>query len=157
LPSEQLREIHATLSAEDFGQPAGTSSIAAYNIGVYRNLADVQIRNWLREAEEREQTEQTKASALTPDEAAAALKKKLGTFIYDHFNEGEEQKRSRVKQLSEKLDAVDAKLRERNGDSDFFSNALEAPSDVLYTSLESRSVNSLVEDFENWMVQKEAT
>jgi molybdenum cofactor biosynthesis enzyme MoaA len=154
LPSEQLREIHATLSAVEFGEPAGNTSIAAYNIGVYRNLADVQIRNWMREAEEREQTEVT---ALTPDEAASALKKRLTAFIYDHFNEGEDQKRNRVKQLTEKLYAIDAKLRERNGDSDFFTNALEAPSDVLYTSLESRSVNSLVEDFENWMLQKEAT
>jgi molybdenum cofactor biosynthesis enzyme MoaA len=157
LPSEQLREIHATLSAVEFGEPAGNTSIAAYNIGVYRNLADVQIRNWMREAEEREQTEQTEVTALTPDEAASALKKRLTAFIYDHFNEGEDQKRNRVKQLTEKLYAIDAKLRERNGDSDFFTNALEAPSDVIYTSLESRSVNSLVEDFENWMLQKEAT
>ncbi len=157
LPSAQLREIYATLSAVEFGEPAGNTSIAAYNIGVYRNLADVQIRNWMREAEEREQTEQTEVTALTPDEAASALKKRLTAFIYDHFNEGEDQKRNRVKQLTEKLYAIDAKLRERNGDSDFFTNALEAPSDVIYTSLESRSVNSLVEDFENWMLQKEAT
>jgi len=157
LSSGQLQEIQTTLSAVDFGEQAGATSIATYNIGVYRNLADVQIRNWMREADERELADEAQSASLTSDEAAAALKRKLTSFVYDHFNEGEEQKRNRVDQLTDKLNAVDAKLRQRNGDADFYISVLDAPSDVLYTSLETRSVNSLVEDFENWMLQKQAT
>ncbi|MCF8257353.1 MAG: radical SAM protein [Flavobacteriales bacterium] len=156
LPTDQLRDVHATLNAVDFGTEARTS-IGSFNIGVYRNLADVQLRNWLREAEEREHTAEIATPALTPAEASTALMEKLTVFIDNNFDEGVEQKQNRVKQLAEKLKSIDAKLRERNDDEDFFVNALEVPSDVLYTGLESRSVNSLVEEFENWMVRKAAT
>jgi hypothetical protein len=36
--------------------------LAAYNIGIYNNLVKVQIKNWVKEAEEREELERTKTS-----------------------------------------------------------------------------------------------
>jgi len=152
LPADELKHIYHTLASVSFEKPQ--TGIAAYNLGIYKNLVEVQIKNWWREAQEREAVKQLQASKLTAGEAEAVVKKKLTDFIYTHINEGEEQKKYRLDKLHSKLDQINQRVHERNGDIDFYNLIIESPPDVLYTQLESRSVNMLVEEFENFFLQK---
>lgn len=155
LPSQKLKEIHTSLSSVQFEKEYDYSSITANNIKVYKNLSEVQIKNWWKEAEERAIVENTKQStSVSSADPELIVKNKLTNFIYEHFKEGEEQKKQRLKELFAKLEKINDTLVQRNSDINFYATIIEAPSDVLYTKLESRSVNSLVEDFENWFLQK---
>lgn len=156
LPASELKEIYETLSEVKFEPELNYSSKTAYNIGLYNNLVNVQFKNWWKEAEERESVEEVKKEDPAKIDAESVVKKKLTNFLYNHFNEGEEQKKQRQAQLFEKLDHINETVLKRNKDLNFYTLILDAPGDVLYTKLESKSVNSLVEDFENWFIQKNA-
>jgi molybdenum cofactor biosynthesis enzyme MoaA len=60
LPSETLEKIHTELSQVLFTKEERTGSLSAYNTGIYNNLVNVQIKNWWKEAGEREIREKTK-------------------------------------------------------------------------------------------------
>ncbi|MEX0812902.1 MAG: radical SAM protein [Chitinophagales bacterium] len=156
LPANELKEVYETLSKVEFESEYNYSSITTYNIGLYDNLVNVQIKNWWKEAEEREKIEKIKESNPAPVDAKSAVMKKLNNFIYTHFNEGEEQKKQKLTLIDEKLNHINEVLKDRNGEVDFYTLILESPTGDLYTKLESKSVNSLVEDFENWFLQKNA-
>ncbi len=155
LPSKELENIYQELNKVEFEPEFNNSSLCSYNINLYRNLIDIQFKNWWLEANERALVEDVKEKKdSTYEDVELTVKNKLQNFIYTHFNEGEDQKKNRLSQIFSKLDRVSEILKERNGNINFYMIIIEAPSDVLFTQLESRSVNSLVEDFENWYLQK---
>lgn len=151
---KEIENVYNSLSSVIFEERHNNSSLCSYNINLYKNLVEIQIKNWVREAEERVNVEENKTDKINPETAEQIVKEKLRSFIYTYFNEGEEQKKQKLSRIIEKLEQIESILRERNGSIDFYAITINAPPDVLYTKLESRSTNSLVEDFENWYLQK---
>jgi hypothetical protein len=52
------------------------------------------------------------------------------------------------------LSEIETQLKSRNGAIDFYAIIMEAPEDIFYKEITLRTVNSLVEDFENRFLQK---
>lgn len=155
LPGAELKNIFESLTKVEFKEDIHQSALAKYNLNLYKNLTQVQIKNWYLEAIERESNENIKSkSELKDKEMAQHVKKRLEDFVYTHFNEGEEQKKSRLQNLLLKLDKIENLLQERNGDIAFYELIFDIPTDVMYTKIESQSVHSLVEGFENFMLQQ---
>src|SRR5690606_26797774 len=102
LPSTELERIYKQLSEVTFNKEERNKSLAVYNIGIYKNLVQVQIKNWWREAVERENIGEVELEKLSEEQAEQVLLKKLGDYIYLHFNEGEDQKKKRLQQVSGK-------------------------------------------------------
>lgn len=156
LPSSELEKVFTDLSKIKFEAEYHNTDKAKYNINLFRNLVDIQIKNWWNEALDREKVEQIKQSENSTIDAKSTLEAKLKNFVYTHYNEGEEQKKYRLDQLYNKVNAIGDLLKERNGNIDFYPLLLESTIEELYTKLESKSTNSLVEDFENWFLHKNA-
>lgn len=156
LTSDELEKIHKALRDTKFTESYHQTDKAKYNIGLFENLVNTQFKNWWQEAKEREQVEQIKQSEDSSEDAKEILESKLKNFVYTQVNEGEEQKKHRLELLYSKISEIGEKLKERNGNIDFYPMLIESPTEQLYTKLETKSTNSLVEDFENWFLHKNA-
>jgi organic radical activating enzyme len=154
LPQNDLEKIYSALREVVFTKEETANSLSGYNLGIYNNLVNVQIKNWVREAKERESQQEVKVELLDEQTARGILENNLTEFIYAGYNEGEEQKKYRLQQIFKKLELVNSQLKERNGEINFYQNIFQTPADVLYTTLDSKSVNSLVEDFELHLIPK---
>ncbi len=154
LPHSELKNVYNVLHETRFSKVETANSLAAYNQGIYNNLVNVQIKNWLREAEERERQQIPETETIDEDEAKKIMEKNMTDFIYAGFNEGEEQKKHRIEQLFKKLEQIHQLLKERNGEINFYRSVFQTPADILYTTLDSKSVNALVENFEIHMLQQ---
>jgi molybdenum cofactor biosynthesis enzyme MoaA len=154
LPSAELSNIYKTLSEIVFTKQDRPSPLSAYNISIYKNLVDVQFKNWLKEAQEREAGGEAAPDMLSEVEAEKVLLKKLSDYIYLHFNEGEEQKKYHVQQINEKLKLIEKGLLEKNINLRFYTSILSSPPDVLYNRLNSRSAQQLQKEFEHWFSQE---
>ena len=149
LPHAQLQQIHQQLSGIVFSSSDKASPLSAYNISIYNNLVRVQIKNWVTEALQREQSEIPVNDALTEENARVLFDKKMYDFVYNTFNEGEEQKKYRLQKIVEKTSALENAIKERNPTVDFFKAIADVPASVFYQQISERSTNALVEDFEN--------
>lgn len=154
LPAAELEKIYTTLSNAVFSKEERNASLAAYNIGIYKNLVEVQFKNWWKEAQEREESGEAAPEQLTEVEAEKVLLKKLSDYIYLHFNEGEEQKKYRVQQITDKLKTIEKGLTEKNGNLRFYTSILSSPADVLYNRLQGSSPEQLQKEFEHWFSQE---
>ena len=153
LPHTELLKVHEQLNAVQFLREDKGGSLSTYNIGIYKNLVGVQIKNWVNEAVGRESLANEKDFTVTETEAKELFEKKMTDFIYSKLNEGEEQKKFRLKNLFEKINQLALLLQERNGAVEFYKTVLQSPPDIFYQQFETRSINSLAEDFENRFVQ----
>ncbi|HLP20893.1 MAG TPA: hypothetical protein VK174_11360, partial [Chitinophagales bacterium] len=147
LPHSKLQEIYSQLEQTVFTKEDRAAPLAAYNIGIYNNLVKVQIKNWVKEAEERELLERTKTAIEIEEDAKDYFEKKLKEYIYQNFNEGEEQKKYRLKNALDKTEALVAQIKVNFGDIEFYKLVREVPPDVFYKQLESRSITSMLEEF----------
>ncbi len=148
LTHTELKKVYETLREIKFSKDETANSLATYNLGIYNNLVNVQIKNWLREAEERESQQVSEPEAIDEPAAKKILEKNMTDFIYASFNEGEEQKKYRLNLLFKKLEEVHSILAKRNGDINFYRSIFQTPADILYTTLDSKSINVLADDFE---------
>ncbi len=151
LPLEELSVVYDTLSGVHFSAADRSGSLSAFNIGIYNNLAQVQIKNWLIEAQNR--SVEIPPSALLEDsmnneKAKELTEKKLSDFALSQFKDSIEQRSRRLTILFGKIETVQAMLNERNGNIDLYTAIYQTPADVLYERLQSRSVNDLVLEFE---------
>lgn len=149
LPKDELENIYEALHNVKFPKEETSNSLSAYNLGIYNNLVNVQIKNWVNDAAGRVQQQDEVKPAISEQEAKNLVEKQLTDFIYTHFDEGEEQKKYRSQKLFEKLNSIATALNERNGTIEFYATVTTVPADLLIKELETRSTNSLVEDFEN--------
>lgn len=152
LPPDELEKIYNQLSSVQFTKEERSAPLAAYNIGIYKNLVEVQIKNWWREAEERESQQTLSAHVMDEEHAKQLIEKNINNFIYMSFNEGEEQKKFRAQKIIAKLEKVLELLKQRHNDFRFYTVIYQTPSDVLYTTLDSKSVNELADDFEKHLL-----
>lgn len=157
LPHSELQNIYHTLHTVSFSKEETANSLAGYNSGIYNNLVNVQIKNWLREAKERESYVTPENEVVDNNKALQILEKNLTEFVYASFNEGEEQKKHRLQLLFNKLEEAHSQLKERNGEIEFYLSIYQTPADILYTTLDSKSINTLVADFELHMMQQPAS
>jgi hypothetical protein len=148
--------VYTTLSSSLHQYPESAVGLEKYNQNIFRNLVEVQIKNWWIESEQREETTQISLSQADNSSAQSLVIKNLTSFVYLHFNESEDQKKQRINELISKLDSVNNLLQQRNGDVQFFLLIMDTPSDVLYTRLEAAEVKRLVEDFETHVLQRNA-
>ena len=154
LPHSELEKLYAQLSTVEFTKEEKSGGLSAYSIAIYRNLVNVQIKNWVSEAKGREERVVTASTAITEEDAKVLFEKKITDHIYSKFNEGEEQKKYRLQQLFAKVDQMAKLLHERNGDNEFFKTLSESPADIVYQQFENHSINSLIESFENRLQQQ---
>ena len=148
LPSAELSTIHGQLSSVNYTKEDRGGSLSAYNIGIYNNLVNVQIKNWLSEATEREARESKTIAPEQEGDAQEIFEAALRDYVYSNFNEGEEQKKYRLKNILDKTTYIVSKINEHNTEVDFYKIVRNVPADIFYKQLESRSVNDLIDDFE---------
>ena len=154
LPHAELEKIHAQLSSIEFTKEEKSGPLSAYSIAIYKNLVNVQIKNWVTEAKAREERAITTGPVISEADAKTLFEQKITDYIYSKFNEGEEQKKYRLQQLFAKVEQMSKVLHERHGDNEFFKTLSEAPSDIIFQQFENHSINSLVESFENRLQQQ---
>jgi molybdenum cofactor biosynthesis enzyme MoaA len=155
LPHQTLTQVYTSLSAAEFSKEDRTGSLSAYNISIYRNLVEVQIKNWVNEAKELESIQLHQETPISNAEAKAILIDNLTAFMMNITAENDSVKQEQLSVLLAKLERVQSELSSRNGDTDFYGAIFQTPSDVLYTTLESKSVNALVSEFEEHVLRKE--
>jgi uncharacterized protein YicC (UPF0701 family) len=110
---------------------------------------NVQIKNWLKEAQEREERESQKNTIELEGDAQQFFEAALHDFIYANFNEGEEQKKYRLQNAIEKTKLIVERIKERNPEIEFYKIVKDVPADVFYKQIESRSLNDLIAEFEH--------
>ena len=154
LPANELKTIYNTLSNNVFTKEDRNAPLGAYNIGIYKNLVEVQFKNWWKESKDREASGESAPDQLSETEAEKVLLKKLRDYIYLNFNEGEEQKKYRVQQITDKLKIVEKGLMEKKANIRFYTSILSSPSDVLYNRLQGSSAQQLQKEFEHWFSQE---
>ena len=103
----------------------------------------------MNDALERTEVIQANTAIATESEAKAIFKKRMHEYVYTNFNEGEEQKKYRLDNIYNKTELIVSTLTARNPSIEFYKTILHSPADVFYQQLETRSTNSLVEEFEN--------
>lgn len=149
LPSETLEKIHTELSQVLFTKEERTGSLSAYNTGIYNNLVNVQIKNWWKEAGEREIREKDKTIVELEVDAEIEFKKSLQDYVRSAFNDGEEQYKLRLQSIIEKTDLIVSSVKEANPSLEFYKLVREVPADVYYNQLASKSVNELLDEFKH--------
>lgn len=154
LPHATLQNVYDTLRATIFTSEEKKNSLSTYNLGIYNNLVNVQIKNWVSEAAERATRAVVRVDELTEATAKELLEKKLTDFVYSKFNEGEEQKKYRLQILFEKLNSLVKILQDKDAGLEFFKTVGDVPADIFYKQLEERSVASLADDFEKRFLQE---
>ena len=148
LPSSVLTEVYQQLSTATFAREDRTGSLSAYNISIYNNLVNVQIKNWLKEAVEREEREAIKTPIELEEDAQVYFENALRDYIYANFNEGEEQKIYRYKTAIEKTNAIVDRIKASDAGIEFYKIVKDVPADVYYKQMETRSVNDLLVEFQ---------
>lgn len=121
--------------------------LSAYNISIYNNLVNIQIKNWLKEAIEREQRESIKTWVEIEGDNQQFFEDAMRDYIYSTYNEGEEQKKYRLQNAIDKTNVIVAKIHELDKEVEFYKIVRDVPMDVYYKQIESRSVNDLVIEF----------
>ena len=154
LPYEELSKLYEQLNAVQFSKEDKGGSLSAYNIGIYKNLVGVQIKNWVTEARERTESEIQVNETLTEADAKKLFEKKMHEYVYATFNEGEDQKQYKLQNLFDKANLLGATITERNPSVEFYKAIAEVPASIFYQQMIGRSTNSLVEEFENRMLSK---
>ena len=154
LPYTELEKIYAQLSTTQFTKEEKSGPLSPYSISIYNNLVNVQIKNWVSEAKDREARATVPGKAISEEEAKILFQQRITDHVYSKFNEGEEQKKYRLQQLFTKADQMAQVLNERNGANEFFKTLSEAPPDIICQQFENHSINSLVESFENRFQQQ---
>ncbi len=148
LPSATLSDVYGQLSSVAYGKEDRTGSLSAYNISIYNNLVNVQIKNWLKEAVEREERESTLTPVELEADAQQAFETALADYVYKNFNEGEEQKKYRLQNALEKTGLIVSRIKDKHPHIEFYKIVREVPADVFYNQMASRSLNDLLSDFE---------
>lgn len=148
LPSSVLTEVYQQLSTANFAKEDRTGSLSAYNISIYNNLVNVQIKNWLKEAIDREERDAIKTPTDLEEDAQVFFESALRDYIYTNFNEGEEQKIYRYKTIIEKTNVIVERIKASNASVEFYKIVKDVPADVYYKQMESRSVNDLLAEFQ---------
>ncbi len=148
LPSEELTRLYQQLSTVVFGKEDRGGSLSAYNVSIYNNLVNVQFKNWLHEAIEREERERNKTVVELESDAQVFFENSLKDYIYTNFNEGEEQKKHRLQQVLDKTATIVATIKQKDEAFEFYKTVKEVPADVFYNQLESRSLNDLLTEFD---------
>jgi MoaA/NifB/PqqE/SkfB family radical SAM enzyme len=157
LPYEELKHVYNTLHDTVFSKEEKKNSLSSYNLAIYNNLVNVQIKNWVSEAGERTTRATILTKELTETDAKELMEKKFTDFIYSKFNEGEEQKKYRLQLLFEKLNRVVTILNEQHPQIEFYKTIGDVPADIFYKQLEEQPVPQLVEDFEKQFVTMQTT
>ncbi len=148
LQHDELEKVYATLRSAVFSKEESNNSLAKYNIGIFNNLVNVQIKNWVDEALNRMKMNQSVTVELSESEARDLFQKKITDFIYAKFNEGEEQKRNRLQALFKKTDQIFDAIKEKKPDVEFYKIVAQVPADVFYNHMENHSVKSAIEEFQ---------
>jgi hypothetical protein len=149
LPHNELEKVFTTLRSVVFSEEEKKNSLAKYNIGIFNNLVNVQIKNWVDEALNRKKMNQAVLTELSESEARELFQKKITDFIYTKFNEGEEQKRNRLQALFRKTEQILTGIKEKKPDVEFYKIVAQVPADVFYNHMENHSVDSAIEAFES--------
>ncbi len=147
LPSAKIAEAYEQLSAVQFDRKDRGGALSAYNISIYNNLVNIQIKNWLKEAIEREQRESIKTWVEIEGDNQQFFEDAMRDYIYSTYNEGEEQKKYRLQNAIDKTNVIVAKIHELDKEVEFYKIVRDVPMDVYYKQIESRSVNDLVIEF----------
>lgn len=153
LPHAEIKKIYEWLNTVRFSSEDRSSPIAAYNLGIYKSLVSVQINNWLADAIGRENIAQAKDWVVTESEAKELFQKKMTEYIYTRLNEGEEQKKYRLKNLFIKTDQLTSLLEKQHGTIEFYKNIWQSPAEIFYHQLEKRSVADLANEFVNRFIK----
>lgn len=150
LPHNQLQHIYNTLSKAEFAPAERKGALSGYNISLYKNLVNVQIKNWVKEAEGRieQLMDEEESNVLSETDAKKMFEKKLEDYIYSQFNEGEEQKKYRMQLVLQKTNQIVALLKEKNNNIEYYKKVLNSPADVYYAEVANKSTNSLAQEFE---------
>ena len=148
LPSQELEKICSTLSAVEFNSAERSGSLSAYNIGLYRNLVNVQFANWWAESKQRTEIPGVSDSApLNEEEAVMVLQKNITDYVYLQFNEGEEQKKYRIQRFMEKIHLVKSKVKQTAPEAMFFMNVLQIQPEQLFKAIEEGDPDKLAAQF----------
>lgn len=136
MPADELEKVYTSLSSVVFTKKEQNTSLASYNIGLYKNLVNAQIKHWWREAQERAlENNLSHKISINEVDAEKALLQKIKKHIYMNFDEGEEQKKYRLQIFTTKLKAVEMTIKKEYPDVPFFSNILPTPTAILYDSV----------------------
>jgi molybdenum cofactor biosynthesis enzyme MoaA len=147
LPSSELERIYIFLSKFHFRKEELNAKLASYNLGVYKNLVEVQFKNWWKEAQEREKSDEIQSLVITEQIAQRILREKITTFIYLNTNEGEEQKKYRLQHIFEKFDRVKIAVQNKYSNEDFYIRIHQSPADLLIKEFESKTELILAEEY----------
>jgi hypothetical protein len=148
LPSQELEKICSTLAAVEFNSEERSGSLSAYNIGLYRNLVNVQFANWWAESKQRTEIPGVSDSApLNEEEAVMVLQKNITDYVYLHFNEGEEQKKYRIQRFMEKTHLIKSKVIQTAPEAMFFMNVLQIQPEQLFKAIEEGDPDKLAGQF----------
>jgi molybdenum cofactor biosynthesis enzyme MoaA len=147
LPSSELETIYTNLKNYHFSKEELKASLASYNIGIYKNLVEIQFKNWWKESIVRERSDEYKSIELTEQIAKHLLREKITKYIYLNTNEGEEQKKYRLQHLFEKLDRVKIAVHNKYPTDDFFIRIHQSPAEELIKEFESKPDSTLAEDY----------
>jgi hypothetical protein len=148
LPSAELSAIYKTLAEVVFNKLDRPSPLSAYNISIYKNLVDVQFKNWWEESIAREQLETTIEELVDEIKAEQLLKEKLTKHVYLASDEGEDQKKYRLQNLFLKIDSVRQLLVARLPLDNFYQSIYTSPPDVLVREFETKSAIALADDYQ---------
>lgn len=144
LPADELEKIYTSLSSVVFTKEERQTPIAVYNIIIYRNLIEVQIKNWKKEAQERTfENGPTFNASIDEVKAEKALFKKMEEYLSLNFEEGEEQKKHRLQIFITKLKAVEMVIKNEHPEAIFFSNILPTPTAILYDAVSQGDVTEM--------------
>jgi MoaA/NifB/PqqE/SkfB family radical SAM enzyme len=148
LPSIELKNVYGQLISVAFGKEDRVGSLSTYNISIYNNLVNVQIKNWLTEAIEREERENQKTPIELEGDAQEFFEAALHAYVYANFNEDEKQKKFRLQNTIDKTRRIVELIKERHPEIEFYKIVKDVPADVYYKQTESRSLNDLIAEFE---------
>lgn len=140
LPSYKIEEIFNSLSQKKFKVNHSSNYIAKNNIRIYEGLAKTQLKNWLKEAQEREKVEDIVLEGLTEEKAKTVVKERIKNYIYLNYDEGEEQKKYRLKKIYSKLEYIKQNLAEYEDLADFYTHTmLKSNLPMLLKEIETKS------------------
>jgi len=148
LPSNELEKIYSTLSKIAFSKEDRQTPLSSYNISIYKNLVEVQFKNWWDESLTREQLDTLVEEVVDEAKAEKLLKERLSKYIYLTSEEGEDQKKYRLQNLFLKIEAVRQLLGVNSLDKTFYQSIHSSPPELLIREFELKSSATLAEDYQ---------
>lgn len=139
LPAEELKIVYETLSKIKLNENKNTpSGMYKYNIGIYDNLVNTQIKTWYEEAVAREARTRALLPAHEGQTAIELFGGDMEIFLKEQFREDVSEAEAARKILLEKLALVDTHLAGRIPVSLYY-NSLDtiSPSSVFIFLLEN--------------------